>query len=300
MAFHKSTSRIALYFILPALIATLIVHVIPIVWGVYISFVDLDVKTLAKWSQAPFVGFQNFIEVFTSETDIGERFLNSIKNIILYGIIVIPTGYVISLSIALVMHQKFVGRTLVRGIILLPYITPDAVMYNVWRFIFQARIGLVNKYLMALGVIHEPKIWLVGDNALWAIIISSMWKGWPFACLILLAGLQSIPVELYEAATIDGANWKQRFRFITFPMLWPVSQTLLLISTIWTFHAFNQFYVMAGGDTSSKVAVPALVILREAFTKLHYGLGSAMAVLVLLVVFALTFVSILRRKEEAR
>jgi multiple sugar transport system permease protein len=297
--FQKAANRQALTFILPALIAMLLVHIIPIMWGIYISFIDLDIKTLAQGTKAPFAGFKNYVEIFTSGLEIGEKFLRSIWNICFYGLVVIPAGFIISLAVALLLNQNFAGRTLVRGLILLPYITPEAVMYNVWRFIFQARIGIVNKYLLALGLIKEPLIWLVGDRAMSAIIVASIWKGWPFSALVLLAGLQNIPVDLYEAARIDGANWFQRFRYITLPMLWPVCRTLLIISMIWNFHAFNQFYVMLGADTSARVAVPSLVIHREAFTSLHYGLGSAMAVIMLLVVFVLTFMSIISRKEEA-
>ncbi|MDY0095472.1 MAG: sugar ABC transporter permease [Candidatus Vecturithrix sp.] len=293
-----SVNRLALYFILPALIATILVHFIPISWGVYIGFIDLDIKTLAQWTKAPFVGLQNFYTIFESASNVGERFIQSLWNIVLYGVITIPAGFAIALAVALLLHQQFVGRTLVRGLILLPYITPDAVMYNVWRFLFQARIGLVNKYLIAWGLIDEPLIWLVGERAMWSVVFSSIWKSWPFSCLILLAGLQSIPRDMYEAATIDGANWRHRFQYITFPMLWPVSRTLLLLSTIWTFHAFNQFYVMLGGDTTSRVAVPSLVILNEAFRNLHYGLGGAMSIIVLLVVFAFTSLLICGQKEE--
>ena len=293
-----SINRMAFYFILPALIATLLVHIIPIVWGTYVGFIDLDIKTLTKWTKAPFIGLDNFKEIFTSGTDVGTRFIRSIRNIIFYGLITVPITYIISFAAALLLHQKFVGRTLVRGLVLLPYITPDAVMYNVWRFLFQARIGLINKYLLAWGFVDEPLIWLVGERSLWAVIISSIWKSWPFGCLILLAGLQSIPKDLYEASKIDGANWIERFRFITFPTLWPVSRTLILLSVIWTFHAFNQFYVMIGGDTSSRAAVPSLVILREAFTNLHYGLGAAMAIIMLLIVVVFTLFSISGKKGE--
>ncbi len=295
---HLSHNRLALYFILPALLATIFVHIVPIIWGIYISFIDLDIKTLAQWTKAPFIGLNNFKDIFTSDLAVGETFLRSVWNIIVFGLVTIPVGYVISLAVAILLNQQFIGRTVVRGLILLPYITPDAVMYNVWRFLFQARIGLINKYLIAWGIIDEPLIWLVGDRAMNAVIISSIWKTWPFTSLILLTGLQSIPGDLYEASEIDGASWIQRFRHITMPMLWPVSRTLLIISAIWTFHAFNQFYVMLGGDTSSKVAVPSLVILNEAFTNFHYGLGAAMAVMVLLVVFAFTSISIIVKKEE--
>lgn len=276
----------AYWFILPAVLCMLFVHFIPIIWGAYISLLDLDVFTLAQWTSAPFVGLGNFIRIFSGQFAVGQKYLRSIYTVIVYGLICIPVGYVIGLAVALLLNRNFVGRTLVRGLILLPYITPDSVAFNVWRFIFQARIGLVNKYLLKLGLIKEPLIWLVGDRALTAVIVASVWKGWPFACLILLAGLQGIPSELYEAAKIDGASPWQQFTQVTLPLLRPVTKTLLMLNVIWNFHAFNQFYILLGGSPGD-AHVPSTFIMQEAFSNLHYGLGSAMAVCLMIVILIL-------------
>lgn len=291
--------KVAFRFILPALICMFGVHIIPILWGAYIAFIDLDIYTITQWMRAPFVGLRNFFTVFSPSTDTGLRYLRSIWNVVYFGLVTVPAGYVIGLFVALLLNRKFFGRTLVRGLVLLPYITPDSVTYNVWRFIFQARIGIVNKYLLALGFIREPIIWLVGDRAIYAVMVASVWKGWPFACLVLLAGLQSIPQELYEAARIDGASSFALFRFITFPMLRPVSATLLLLSAIWNFHAFNQFYILLGTDPG-KAHVPSTFILQEAFTSLHLSLGAAMSVFLTLVVLLMTVAILrIRKGEEA-
>ncbi|HEY8392002.1 MAG TPA: sugar ABC transporter permease [Capillibacterium sp.] len=278
--------RKAYWFILPAALCMLFVHFIPIFWGVYISFLDLDVYTLTQWTSAPWIGLGNFIQIFSGKFAVGKKFLESVYNVIIYGVITIPVGYVIGLLVALLLNRNFVGRTFVRGLILLPYITPDSVAYNVWRFIFQARLGLVNKYLLKLGLIKEPIVWLVGKRSLWAVIIASVWKGWPFGCLILLAGLQGIPAELYEAARIDGASPWQQFKMITFPMLRPVTRTLLMMNVIWNFHAYNQFYILLGGSVGD-AHVPSTFIMQEAFTNLHYGLGSAMAVVLMVIILLL-------------
>lgn len=298
MSLQSSARKAAYKFIAPALICMLLVHVIPIVWGIYIAFLDLDIYTLAQWTKAPFVGLGNFVRIFSSQADVGIKFMKSIWNVIFYGLVTIPAGYIIGLAVALLLNQKFFGRSVVRSIILLPYITPDSVAYNVWRFIFQARIGILNKYLLKLGLVSEPPIWLVGDKAIYAVMVASIWKGWPFACLILLAGLQSIPKEMYEAAKIDGASAFQQFIYITMPFLKPVSVTLLLLSGIWNFHAFNQFYVLLGADPGS-AHVPSTFILQEAFTNLHYGLGAAMSVVLMLVILVLT-VLVVRSRREAR
>lgn len=265
--------------ITPALVGTLFVHVIPIIWGVFISFRDLDIYTLANWRAAPFIGLRNYFEALNLADPDGLLFMRSIVNIVYYSAITITVGYVIGLGVALLLNQRFFGRTLVRGLVLLPYIMPDSVAYSVWRFIFQARVGIVNSFLMTLGLIKEPLVWLVGTRTMFAVMVASIWKGWPFACLLLLAGLQSVPQELLECAEIDGANWWQRFRYVTWPHILPVTKTLILLSMLWNFNAYNQFRVMLGDDPGIYAEVPSTFVVREAFDSLRYGLGASMSVI---------------------
>ncbi len=280
------------WLVLPAFVGTLFVHVIPIIWGVFISFRNLDIYTLANWRAAPFVGLGNFIEALDLSDPDGILFVRSVLNIVYYSVVTITLGYLIGLGVALLLNQQFFGRTLVRGVVLLPYIMPDSVAYSVWRFIFQARVGIVNRFLMSLGLIKEPLIWLVGTRTMFSVMVASIWKGWPFASLLLLAGLQTVPQELLECAAIDGANWWQRFRYVVWPHLLPVTKTLLLLSIMWNFNAFNQFRVMLGDDPGVYAEVPSTFVLREAFESLRYGLGAAMSVLlvVLMTVIALVYI----------
>ncbi|MEW5867336.1 MAG: sugar ABC transporter permease [Bacillota bacterium] len=270
--------RLPYLLITPALVGTLFVHVIPIIWGVFISFRDLDIYTLANWRAAPFIGLRNYFEALNLADPDGLLFMRSVANIVYYSAITITVGYIIGLGVALLLNQRFFGRTLVRGLVLLPYIMPDSVAYSVWRFIFQARVGIVNSFLMTLGLIKEPLVWLVGTRTMFAVMVASIWKGWPFACLLLLAGLQSVPQELLECAEIDGANWWQRFRYVTWPHILPVTKTLILLSILWNFNAYNQFRVMLGDDPGIYAEVPSTFIVREAFDSLRYGLGASMSV----------------------
>ena len=134
----------------------LLVHYIPMLWGFYISLHDVNVFTMANWTRAPFVGLRNFIDGFNTATTTGARALRSLWNITVYTVVTVGAGYVIGLAVALLLNQQFFGRTFVRGLILLPYITPDSVAYNVWRFIFQSRIGILNRYLVQWGLVSEP------------------------------------------------------------------------------------------------------------------------------------------------
>ncbi|MGI5853725.1 MAG: carbohydrate ABC transporter permease [Bacillota bacterium] len=286
-------NRIAYLFILPALLGTIIVHITPMISSILISFKDLDIFSLQQWTKAPFIGLKNFIDGFNPITTVGQRYWRSVLNVLIYGAVTIPVGYALGLAVALLLNKKFVGRTLVRGIVLLPYILPDSVTFNVWRFMFQSRIGIVNKTLLALGIIKEPMVWLVGKYSLFAVMVASIWKGWPFGCLLLLAGLQTIPQEVIEAATIDGAGPWQRFRYVIFPYLKPVSKTLLLLNVIWNFNAFNQFYIMLGNDPGVQADVPSVLIHRETFLNFHFGLGSAMSLI--LVIMMMTVAAIYLR-----
>ncbi len=268
--------------IAPALLGTVLVHVIPIIWGVFISFRDLDIYTIANWRGAPFIGLGNYAQALNLADPDGVLFMRSIANVVYYGLVTITLGYVIGLGVALLLNQRFLGRTLVRGLVLLPYIMPDSVAYSVWRFIFQARVGMVNGFLLSLGLIKEPLVWLVGTRTMFAVMVASIWKGWPFACLLLLAGLQSVPRELLECAAIDGANWWQRFRYVTWPHILPVTKTLILLSILWNFNAYNQFRVMLGDDPGVYAEVPSTFVVRQAFDNLRYGLGASMSVVLVL------------------
>ncbi|BAS25885.1 hypothetical protein LIP_0026 [Limnochorda pilosa] len=277
----------------------LLVHYIPMLSGFVVSFKDVNLFTVAQWTEAPWVGFRNFVEGFDPATRLGARFWRSLWNVTYFGAVTILVGYVIGMAAALLLNRPFPGRSLVRGLVLLPYITPDSVAFSVWRFIFQARIGLVNKWLLALGIIEEPTIWLVGSKSLYAVMVAAIWKGWPFAALILMAGLQSIPAELHEAAHIDGASPWQRFRYVILPLLAPVSRTLILMSVLWNYNAFNQFFVMLGKDPGLAADVPSTLIQRESFTTFAFGVGSAMslALMAVMLLFTVLYLRVLRSES---
>ncbi|HEY8424956.1 MAG TPA: sugar ABC transporter permease [Limnochordales bacterium] len=289
-------NRIAYALILPAVLGMIFVHYLPMVWGLLVSLKEVNMYTVADWMHAPWVGLQNYATGFDPATRVGARFWRSLLNVTFFGAVTITAGYVIGMAVALLLNRPFPGQSLVRGLVLLPYITPDSVAYSVWRFIFQARIGLVNKWLLGLGLVEEPPIWLVGWRSIYAVMVAAIWKGWPFASLVLLAGLQSIPAEIHEAAMIDGASPWQRFWRVTLPLLAPVSRTLILMSILWNYNAFNQFFIMLGRDPGEAADVPSTLILRETFTSFNFGVGSAMSValMIIMLVFTVLYLRALR------
>jgi len=293
--------KLAYALILPAVLAMVFVHIIPMVWGFLISFRGLNITYIMNWTAAPFVGLENYIDGFSQVTTIGRRFVRSLINVGYFGFLTILIGYFLGLGVALLLNKRFPGRTFVRGLILLPYITPDTVVYNFWRFIFQARIGILNEMLKSLGIIEKNIVWLVGSRSLYAVAVAAIWKGWPFGALILLAGLQTIPQEIYEAAKIDGASGWQRFKYITFPYIKPVTKTFIIMNILWNFNAFNQFYVMLGSDPGLAAEVPSTLIMRQAFNHFEYGLGSALSMIlfgIMILITAIYFYFFRIKSEE--
>ncbi|HLV09348.1 MAG TPA: sugar ABC transporter permease [Halanaerobiales bacterium] len=295
----KKYKSIAYLFILPAVLAMIFVHILPMIWGIMISFRDLNLYTIGDWTQARFVGFDNYIKAFQDAT-IASRYWLSVKNIVFFSAVTIIIGTIIALGVALLLNRKFPGRTLIRGIILVPFITPDSVVFNFWRFIFQNRIGILNEMLLRMGAIGERVMWLVGDNAMWSVIIAAIWKGWPFGALVFLAGLQTIPDNLYDAAKIDGASHWQCFRYITWAYIRPVLATLTMMNILWNFNAYNQFRVLFGEIQSRGTEVPATLIMTQAFSHFKYGLGSALSVIWMLVLLSITilYLYFFRKRSE--
>ncbi|HVI38778.1 MAG TPA: sugar ABC transporter permease, partial [Gaiellales bacterium] len=176
------------------------------------------------------------------------------------------------------------GRKWARALMLAPWIVPGFVVATIWQFMWQSDVGIVNKvlvdYLYLLG--HRPT-WLAGDNALWAMIIPSVWRGMPFAMIFFLAGLQAIPAELHEAAAIDGAGPWRRFRYITLPLLRPLIAVQLLFGVIYSAYQFTIPYVMLGNNPGPDADLIMTLIVRQSFSNNLFGFGAAASTLLMLV-----------------
>ncbi|MDY7041196.1 MAG: sugar ABC transporter permease [Chloroflexota bacterium] len=283
--------------IAPALIAMLIVHFIPMGWGIYISFRDLSKYNIRDFSLTQFVGLRNYIQAMkTTDTD----FVRSIWVTIRFVFFTVVFCYPLGLIAALTANRQFRGRTVFRGIMLIPLILPSVVSLTCLRFMLQ-RNGIVNHLLMELHLIKEPIIWLVGANTFWVIVIGNVWHRWPLYFTVFLSALQAIPQELYEAASIDGAGSWQRFRYITLPHLNGVTAITTLLICLWSFNNFMVPYIMLGGGY---LAVPdpanltSIGIWYNAFTKLSFSYAAAESVLMTLCSLAFTILYMRRAGFE--
>jgi multiple sugar transport system permease protein len=280
--------------LVPALVLELLVHLVPMVVGIVMSFLQLTQFYLRNWSSAPSAGLSNYRFAVDFNAPIGAALLHSFLVTVVYTVISLALCWLFGAAAAVLMQSPFRGRGLLRTLFLVPYALPVYAAVITWSFMLQRDTGLVNHLLgNDLHVVHGHPFWLIGNNSLAAIIVVNVWRNWPFAFLILMAGLQNIPLDLYEAAAIDGAGWWRQLRSITLPMLRPVNQVLVLVLFLWTFNDFNTPYVLFGSAAPRQADLISVHIYQNTFLTWNFGAGSAMSVLLLLFLLLVTAVYLL-------
>ncbi|MGW5466797.1 carbohydrate ABC transporter permease [Streptomyces chartreusis] len=275
--------------LLPALLLELLVHLVPMVIGVLMSFKELTQFYIRDWTTAPWNGIDNYRMSVDFNAPVGEALLHSFLVTLAFTLLSVGLCWLIGTAAAIYMQDNFRGRGLLRALFLVPYALPVYAAVITWVFMFQHDNGLVNHVLHdQLGITDKPSFWLIGDNSFIALLTVSVWKGWPFAFLIVMAGLQNIPKELYEAAALDGAGMWQQIRRITLPSLSPVNQVLVLVLFLWTFNDFNTPYVLFGKTAPQAADLISVHIYQASFVTWNFGTGSAMSVLLLLFLLVVT------------
>ncbi|NED35848.1 sugar ABC transporter permease [Streptomyces sp. SID8499] len=280
--------------LLPALILELLVHLVPMVIGIVMSFKELTQFYIRDWGTAPWSGIDNYKLSVDFNGPVGESLLHSFFVTVGFTLLSVGLCWAIGTTAAIYLQDTFRGRGLLRAVFLIPYALPVYAAVITWAFMFQHDNGLVNHVLHdQLHLTDQPSFWLIGDNSFYALLTVSVWKGWPFAFLIVMAGLQNIPRELYEAAALDGAGMWQQIRRITLPSLRPVNQVLVLVLFLWTFNDFNTPYVLFGKSAPEAADLISVHIYQSSFVTWNFGTGSAMSVLLLLFLLVVTGVYLL-------
>jgi len=280
--------RIAYYFVLPTALAMLTLHIFPVFQAFYMAFLKLNQFTISQYLMAPFVGFDNFADIlFNVNSPIHIGLLEAVRNTVIYTILVTLGTTFFGMLIALMVNRSFRGRNIVRALFLFPWVVPTYVTGLLWGFMWQKEIGVINLVLVDwLHLLPSKPFWLLGPNTLWAVIIPTIWRYWPLSMLMLLAGMQSIPDELYEAAEIDGASGWKKFWSITMPMLKPVWAILLLFGLIYNTYSFNIVIMMFGfgaGYPGEWGDLMMTNIFRNTFQQWAFGVGAAASVLLMIV-----------------
>ncbi|TMA98081.1 MAG: sugar ABC transporter permease [Deltaproteobacteria bacterium] len=289
----KGSHRTALLFLLPSFIFVAVFSLFPILESFRLSFYRL-ILTL-PWLGQKMVGWQNYVDL--AEDPVA---MESLVTTLIFVGVTIPLELLLGLGIALVLNDVFHGRGLLRAVVLIPWAIPTVVSSQMWRFIFNDRYGLINfiffggdvsRYLAPLA---DPHLALV------AIMAAEIWKTTPFAALILLAGLQGIPDDLYEAASIDGATAWQKFRHVTVPLIRPALLLALLFRTIDSLRVFDLVFVTTQGGPADKTNVLQFYGYKKTFAEGMVGYGSAIAVAVfsMSLVFSLAYLRFLKSSRQ--
>jgi multiple sugar transport system permease protein len=285
-------SRVTFFFLAPALGAIGIFFFLPVIAAFVMSFTDFDIYSLANIQYARFVGFRNYVQLFEDPL-----FWKALKNTLYFLLIGGPLSIAVSLSAALLLNSKLVRfKGLFRTAYFAPVVTTLVAVAVVWRFVYHPRFGLLNYFLSFIGI---PQIDWLGDAnwAMPAIIVMAVWKNFGYNMIIFIAGLQNIPAELYEAASIDGAGKWQQFKAITIPMLAPTTLFISIITMIGYFQLFAEPYVMTqGGPLNSTLSI-VLLMYQQGFRWWNMGYSAALA----FVLFAFILVaSLLQSRLQKR
>jgi ABC-type sugar transport system permease subunit len=262
---------------LPALLAILGIVLVPLIQSLLQSFYQKD---LSRPQLDAFIGLLNYANLLKDA-----RYLNSLFVTSRFSIISVVLELVLGVSIALVLNKNFVGRGFVRGLMILPWAMPSIVNAAMWKWIYNADYGVLNALLTQLGIIHQYQVWL--SDPFWStvlIILANVWKETPFTVLMVLAALQTIPEELYEAARVDGATPWQSFLNVTIPLIAPVLMVVSMLQFVWGFQTYELVSIVTGGGPFSSTEVVTLRVYATTFRSLRFGYGSAMAYLTSLVI----------------
>lgn len=268
----------------PSLVILFLVLAFPLAHAFYLSL--FNVRFFAGKIITTFVGFENYFSVLR-DSSWWKAFLNTVY----FVVADITAGMFFGFITALALNRKLRFRSILIGLILLPYVLPPIVHALIWKWAFNADYGFINQTLIAFGIIKRNVYWLTDPKlVLWALIIANLWQGTAFATIIYLGGMKSIPDELYEAAKIDGATRTQQVLHITLPLLKPFTQLLLVMKTILTFKLFELVYAVTGGGPAGRTRVVSYEIYRTAFESYKFGRATAMSYVLLGIVAVLVLI----------
>jgi len=255
-------------FVMPALVLLSLVTIYPIIYVFYLSLH----RRLLIFDISRFVGIDNYIFLFKDD-----RFWNALKNTVYFTTLSVSLELILGLAIAMLLNKSFRFKGVARALVLIPWAIPTVVSARMWEWIYNTDFGILN-YLIGAKI-----NWL--GSPFWAInaaVFMDAWKTTPFVVILLMAGLQVIPLELYQAARIDGANAWQIFRRVTLPLLKPVILVVLIFRTLDAFRVFDAIYVLTGGGPANTTETLSIYAYKVLFQTLQFGYGSTLSVVVFL------------------
>jgi multiple sugar transport system permease protein len=285
-------SRLMPYALLaPAVVVTLFIVFFPMVQALVTSFYDV---VLWKPNANRFVGFGNYIKLLRDPV-----FWTSLGHTAIWIGLTVPLQMGLGLVAALLLNRDFPWRGLARALVIIPWALPSVVIALMWRWIYDPTTGVLNDILLYLSIIHSTVPWLADPQlALYAVIATLTWQGFPFFAVMILAGLQGIPQSQYEAASIDGASSWRQFIHITLPGIAPVLATAGLLRIIWVANSMDVIFVMTGGGPGYATHTLPLYAFIKARQNLDFGYGTAIAVTFTILLGAVVAAYIVRTLRE--
>jgi len=277
--------------IAPALFLILSLTLYPVAYSIWLSLLEKH----SFFPQERFVGLENYFYLWKDP-----EFWTSLWLGVVYSTWTIFFQVILGVAAALVLNETFVGRGLVRGIVLFPYMIPTIVAVILWKWLLNDTYGVVNYWLLAFGIVRDPISWLGADHIMLSVIMMSIWQFFPFVLLSILARLQTIPPELYEAAKVDGASAVRRFIHVTLPQIRGILFVVILLRSIWMFTKFDTVWLMGEGAGAGRFirTLPVYAYMRT-LTYYQAGLGAALAVIMFAILVVCTVIYFRMFREEA-
>lgn len=290
----KQEGKLALVFMLPAIIFMGFVVVYPLLTTIYDSF--FDASLVRPQTAGTFLGLANYGKLL-----LDPGFWTTLRRTIVWTLGSVAGKTIIGLTLALLLKPSFRGKGIYRFLVLIPWATPQVIGAVIWKWFFNGQYGMFNYLLISFGLITE-RISVLGNttSAFLAAMGVDMWFGIPFMTMVLLAGLQSIPEELYDAAAVDGATGVRQFWTITLPLLLPIFTVATNLSVVWTFNSFNVIQTMTGGGPVGATEILVMRTYKEAFGRYDIGMAATYStvILVILMLFSLLYWRLLRQRRE--
>jgi multiple sugar transport system permease protein len=275
----------------PALLLTTVLVLIPAIQTAWMSLHDV---ILFRPRSRPFVGLENYAKSLADPV-----FWSSLWNSLMWVVAAVALQFLLGLAAALLLNRRFAWRGIARALVVVPWALPSVIIGLIWTWMLDFNLGLVNAVGTRLGLLAQPVPWLSQPGtAMAAVILAVVWQGFPFFAVTLLAGLQAIPAELYEAAALDGASPFASFRNVTLPGLAGVITTSLLLRMIWVANSLDLILVMTGGGPGTATQTLPLHAFLTAWSGGDYGQGSALAVLLTLLLLGVVVAYLLRSRPQ--
>ncbi len=287
--------NVGILFVLPAFLYMLIFVGYPIIRNIVLSFQDVNAGNLVRGTKN-FIMFENYLELFRDDV-----FRTSLVNTLKYTILCLIFQFLIGFILALFFNKRFSFAKPVRGILLVPWMIPITVTALMFRLLFATDIGVINHILRSLHLISKNIEWLTTPGtAMFALVCANIWIGIPFNMILISTGLTTIPKELYESASIDGANKVQTFFNITLPLLRPTIESVLILGFIYTFKVYDLVYVMTSGGPVNSTHMLSTYSYKLSFEMFQYSKGSAVAnvLLIILLIVGVFYIKATTAGEE--